>query len=225
MRRALARVEVVLDEQTQLKMLLDAVVVMSADLSLDGLLARIVATAARLTDAEFAALGVLTELEAGEAPKRLQTFVHQGMSEEQVVEIGDLPRGHGLLGLIIDRPEPVRLPDIAEHPASYGFPAAHPPMHSFLGVPIRSRNRVFGNLYLTEKAGGGDFTKHDQDVVVALAAAAGVAIENARLSEEAARRERWLRATAEITALLAGSPSGSEALQAVADQARAVARR
>ena len=159
MRRALARVEVVLDEQTQLKMLLDAVVVMTADLSLDGVLARIVATAARLTDAEYAALGVLTpELGAGEESKRLQTFVHQGMSAEQVDQIGDLPRGHGLLGLIIDRPEPLRLPDIAEHPASYGFPPEHPPMHSFLGVPIRSRDRVFGNLYLTEKAGGGDFT-------------------------------------------------------------------
>ncbi len=223
MREVLARVDNALDEQTRQKLLLDAVVVMTADLSLDGVLAQIVTTAARLTDAEYAALGVLDERAGADPSKRLQTFVHQGMSAEQVAQIGDLPRGHGLLGLIIDLPEPLRLPDIAEHPASYGFPPEHPPMHSFLGVPIRSRNRVFGNLYLTEKAGGGDFTQHDQDVVVALAAAAGVAIENARLSEEATRRERWLTATAEITSLLAGSPSGSDALQAVADRAREVA--
>ena len=109
------------------------------------------------------------------------------MDPDVVAEIGDLPEGHGLLGLIIDRPEPLRLHDIAAHPASYGFPAHHPPMKSFLGVPVRIRDRVFGNLYLTEKVGDGDFTAEDEEVVIALAAAAGVAIENARLYEEAAR--------------------------------------
>ena len=168
---------------------------MAADLSLDRLLSRIVEIASGLAGAQYAALGVL-----GDGPeRRLRTFVTHGMSPSQVSEIGDLPTGHGLLGLIIDRPEPLRLHDIAEHPASYGFPPSHPPMSSFLGVPVRIRGQVFGNLYLTEKVGGEDFTEQDEEIVVALAAAAGVAIENARLYEEAARRERWLSATAEIT--------------------------
>ena len=124
-------------------------------------------------------------------------------------EIGDLPTGHGLLGLIIDQPEPLRLHDIAEHPASYGFPPHHPPMSSFLGVPVRIRDQVFGNLYLTEKAGGGDFTEDDENIVVALAAAAGVAIENARLYEEAAQREAWLAATAEMIGQLSRGRRGT----------------
>jgi len=219
LREVLNRVHGVLDEQARWRLLLDAVVTMAADLSLDGLLARIVQIATRLADAEYAALGVL-----GEGPeRRLRTFVHHGMSPVQVHEIGDLPTGHGLLGLIIDRPEPLRLHDIAEHPASYGFPQGHPPMSSFLGVPVRIRDRIFGNLYLTEKNGGGDFTQQDEDIVVALAAAAGVAIENARLLEQAARREKWLSATAEISGLLSGWASGADALQAVADRAREVA--
>ncbi|MEI5672220.1 MULTISPECIES: GAF domain-containing protein [unclassified Nocardioides] len=201
------------------KLLLEAVVGIGADLSLDGVLARIVRVGSELVGARYAALGVL-----GAGPgKRLRTFVHHGMGDDAVLRIGDLPTGHGLLGLIIDRPEPLRLHDIAEHPASYGFPPGHPPMSSFLGVPVRIRDQVFGNLYLTEKAGGGDFTQADEDIVVALAAAAGVAIENARLYEEAARRERWLSATAEITRLLSGTTLGSDALQAVADRAREVA--
>lgn len=198
LREVLARVHGVLDEQERLRLLLDAVVTMAADLTLDGVLSRIVSVASALADARYAALGVLG---AGlEDP--LRTFVHHGMTPGQVAEIGELPTGHGLLGLIIDRPEPLRLHDIAAHPESYGFPDHHPPMRSFLGVPVRIRDRVFGNLYLTEKVGDGDFTSQDEDVVVALAAAAGVAIENARLYEEAARREQWLSATAEITRLV-----------------------
>ena len=203
LREILSRVEGVLDEQTRLKLLLDAVVTMAADLTVDGVLARIVAIAGELVDAQYAALGVLS---TGRGD-RLRTFVHHGMDAGQVAEIGDLPRGHGLLGLIIDRPEPLRLHDIAEHPASYGFPDHHPPMRSFLGVPVRIGNRVFGNLYLTEKAGGGDFTAQDEAIVVGLAAAAGVAVENARLHAESARRQDWLAASAEITALLStGDP-------------------
>lgn len=201
------------------KLLLEAVVGIGADLSLDGVLARIVRVGSELVGARYAALGVL-----GAGPgKRLRTFVHHGIGQEAVLRIGELPTGHGLLGLIIDRPEPLRLHDIAEHPASYGFPAHHPPMSSFLGVPVRIRDQAFGNLYLTEKAGGVDFTQADEDIVVALAAAAGVAIENARLYEEASRRERWLEATAEITRLLSGASVGTDALQAVADRARDVA--
>ena len=128
-----------------------------------------------------------------------------------------------MLGLLIDDPEPLRLHDINEHPAAYGFPDHHPPMSSFLGVPVRIRDRVFGNLYLTEKVGGDDFTVADEEIVVALAAAAGVAIENARLYDEASRRQRWLAATAEITALLTAGRSGVDALQTIADRAREVA--
>ena len=145
------------------------------------------------------------------------------MPEGLVDEIGHLPRGLGVLGLLIDHPEPLRLHDINEHPAAYGFPDHHPPMSSFLGVPVRIRDRVFGNLYLTEKVGGGDFTVADEEIVVALAAAAGVAIENARLYDEASRRQRWLAATAEITALLTAGRSGVDELQTIADRAREVA--
>ncbi|TWH01502.1 histidine kinase/DNA gyrase B/HSP90-like ATPase [Nocardioides sp. J9] len=218
-RAVLDRMHGALDQQARLQLLLDAVVTISADLSLDGVLARIVAIASRLVDAQYAALGVLS---AG-TRRRLRTFVHHGISDELAAEIGDLPTGHGLLGLIIDRPEPLRLHDIAEHPESYGFPPNHPPMSSFLGVPVRIRDRVFGNLYLTEKAGGGDFTAEDEEIVVALAAAAGVAIENARLYEGTATREAWARATADIAARLSDPGPLPESCAVVAEQAREVA--
>ena len=205
--------------QARLRLLIDAVVSMAADLTLDAVLARIVEIARELTGARYAALGVL-----GSGPdKRLRTFVHHGMDPVQVSRIGSLPTGHGLLGLLIDRPEPVRLHDIASHPQSYGFPPEHPPMSSFLGVPVRIRDQVFGNLYLTEKTGGGDFTEQDVDVTVALAAAAGAAVENARLYEELGRREAWLAATAEITGLLARSAAEKDPLRLIADRAREVA--
>ncbi|CAI9407615.1 sensor histidine kinase [Nocardioides sp. T2.26MG-1] len=219
LREVLVRVNGVLDDRARWRLLLDAVVTMAADLSLDDLLARIVEIASDLADAKYAALGVLG---AG-SDHRLQTFVTHGIDPAQHRAIGDLPTGHGLLGLIIDQPTPLRLRDIAEHPASYGFPPHHPPMRSFLGVPVRIRDKVFGNLYLTEKVGGEDFTEQDEALVVGLAAAAGVAIENARLHEEAARRERWLAATAEVTARLAGPGGQDEALQIVSDHARELA--
>jgi signal transduction histidine kinase len=218
LREVLNRVHGVLDEQARWQLLLDAVVTMAAGLTLDALLARIVTIAADLAGASYAALGVL-----GEGPdKRLRLFVTHGIEQDMIEEIGELPTGHGLLGLIIDRPEPLRLHDIAEHPASYGFPAHHPPMSSFLGVPVRIRDTVFGNLYLTEKLGGGDFTEQDEEIVVALAAAAGVAIENARLHQEAAERQRWLSATADIAGLVFASAPGVEALHVIADRARKV---
>ena len=220
LREVLNRVHSALDEQERLRLLLDAVVTMGADLSLDGVLSRIVTVASSLVDAQYAALGVL---DVGQG-RRLRTFVHHGMTPVQVSEIGELPTGHGLLGLLIDDPRPIRLHEIAAHPASYGFPPNHPPMKSFLGVPVRIRDRVFGNLYLTEKRGPGDFTTEDEAVVVALAAAAGVAIENARLYEEAEQRQQWLSATAQITSLLADGSAEEDALQSVADQARKVAR-
>lgn len=221
-REVQSRMQGALDQQARLELLLEAVVSMAADLNLDGVLARIVGVASRLVDAKYAALGVLSDTrDTGD--KRLRTFIYDGISEQEAVRIGELPRGHGLLGLIIDEPHPVRLHDIAEHPTSYGFPANHPPMHSFLGVPVRIRERVFGNLYLSEKRDGSDFTADDEEIVVALAAAAGVTIENARLYEEARRREAWLRATAEISALLSDPTSEDDALQAIADRARTVA--
>jgi len=223
LREMLQRVGAVMDDQRRLRLLLDAVVGIAGELSLDSLLHQIVESAAQLVDARYAALGVLNEGSA----RRLQAFVTHGVTDEQRIRIAELPRGHGLLGLIIDRPEPLRLHDISEHPASYGFPPEHPPMRSFLGVPLRIHDKVFGNLYLSEKTNGEDFTEQDEAIVVALAAAAGVVIENARLYADGVRRERWLEATAEITseiaASLLGPASRGEALRTVAARAREIA--
>lgn len=219
LREVLSRVNDVLEERERWQLLLDAVVTMAADLSLDELLRRIIEVAADLARARYVALGVLG---SGKA-KRLDRFITHGLNPAQIKAIGDLPSGHGILGLLIDRPEPLRLHDITAHPESYGFPADHPPMRSFLGVPVRLRERVFGNLYLTEKAGGGDFTDQDESIVVALAAAAGVAIENARLHAEAARREQWLAATAEVTRLISGEPDLETRLQILVEHVMTVA--
>jgi signal transduction histidine kinase len=200
-----------------LRLLLDAVVALAGDLSLDSVLNRIVEAAAALVGARYVAIGVPHK------DGRMRAFITYGLASAEHAAIGTLPRGLGLLGLVIDHPEPIRLHDIAAHPASYGFPPNHPPMRSFLGVPVRTRSGVFGNLYLTEKAGGGDFTEQDEAVVVALAGAAGVVIENARLYEESARRQQWLQATTEITSLVLRGPDQQNALQTVADRARELA--
>ncbi len=215
----LTRVGDVLDSQERLRVLLDAVVGIAADLDLDSVLERIVRVSCQLADARYGALGVL-----GAGPdRRLVQFVTHGLTDDQRASIGSLPSGHGILGVIIDSPEPLRLQQLGQHPQSYGFPAHHPPMHTFLGVPVRIRDKIFGNLYLTEKRSGGRFTAEDEEIVVALAAAAGVVIENARLYEEAARRQRWLEAAAEITAALLGQVEREKALELVADRAREVA--
>ncbi|OIJ27634.1 sensor histidine kinase [Nocardioides luteus] len=215
----LARVTDARDEQVRWRLLLDAIVTMGAGLSTDDLLDRIVEVAQALAGAKYAALGVL----ASGGERRLRTFITRGLTPEQQLRIGDLPSGHGVLGLLIDHPEPVRMPDITKHPSSYGFPKNHPPMGSFLGVPVRIGEKIFGNLYLTEKENGGDFSEQDERIVVALAAAAGVAIENALLAEEAARRGRWLDARAEITSALMGDVDRNSALQLVVDRAREIA--
>ena len=160
----------------QLRRLLDAVLVVGSELELASVLQRIIEAAADLVNARYGALGVLNE--SGNA---LSEFITVGLSNEQRVAIGALPKGHGILGLLIDDPTPLRLPDLREHPASFGFPPNHPPMTSFLGVPIRVRDQVFGNLYLCDKADGDVFSDIDEEMTVALASAAGVAIENARL--------------------------------------------
>jgi signal transduction histidine kinase len=148
----------------------------SADLDLAAVLQRIIAAATELVDARYGALGVLDE-----SRTELAEFLTVGIDPDTHTAIGDLPRGHGILGLLIVDPKPLRLPDLTEHPDSYGFPPHHPPMRSFLGVPILVRNEVFGNLYLTDKQSGEVFSDVDEELVVALASAAGVAIENARL--------------------------------------------
>ena len=161
-----------------LRQLLDAVLSVGSDLDLPAMLRRIVEGAVELVDATYGALGVLDE-----TGTRLVQFITIGVDDETHRAIGDLPEGHGILGLLIVDAEPLRLPDLTEHPDSHGFPPNHPPMRSFLGVPIRVRDQVFGNLYLTDKKSAEVFTDVDEELVVGLAAAAGVAIENARLHE------------------------------------------
>ncbi len=152
------------------------------EVSLEGVLQRVVGIAAEVIGAQYAAIGVL-------APdgRLLESFTTYGIDAELRAKIGPLPRGHGILGLVIRAARPIRLPDLAQHPDSYGFPPHHPPMHSFLGVPIVGKRGVFGNLYLTEKLGGGVFAEEDEHIAVLLAAITAAAVENARLHEESAR--------------------------------------
>jgi signal transduction histidine kinase len=213
----LTRVREVATSRERLRALLDAVVGIGSDLDLHSTLERIVRAACRLADARYGALGVIG------SDRMLVEFINHGISAQERAAIGELPRGHGVLGLLIDEPRPIRLEDITTHPRAYGFPPNHPPMHSFLGVPVRIRDQVFGNLYLAEKRGGEQFTQDDEDLMVALSVAAGAAIENARLYAQAERRQRWLVAAAEITGVLLGEVRRTEALQLVATRAREVA--
>ena len=166
----------------RLEQLIAATSALITELSLDGVLQRVVEVAAEVIGAHYAAIGVL-------APdgRVLESFTTFGISDEVRARIGPLPRGHGILGLVIRDPRPIRLPDLQRHPDSYGFPPHHPPMRSFLGVPIISRRGVFGNLYLTEKLGGEVFSEADEHMAVILAAITASAVENARLHEESAR--------------------------------------
>jgi len=197
--------------------LLDALLVVGTGLDLQTVLHRIIEAAVHLVDAQYGALGVIDDV------RLLSQFLTVGIDEATAAQIGPLPRGGGILGLLIDDPQSLRLHDLGEHPAAFGFPAHHPPMRSFLGVPIRVRNEVFGNLYLTEKIGGADFDDEDESVVLALAAAAGVAIENARLYDDVRHRERWVRASAEVTTALLSGTEPDEVLQLVAARARGLA--
>ncbi|MFF0203739.1 GAF domain-containing protein [Streptomyces sp. NPDC005017] len=212
-----ARLDAARGTRDRVHSLLEAVLSVGRELDLQQALRSIVEAAAVLVDAEYAALGVI-----GPDGRRLSDFHTVGISESQIAEIGHYPEGHGILGELIRRPEPLRLAKISEHPASYGFPPNHPPMNTFLGVPIRVRDQVFGNLYLTEKRGGAQFDEEDVSVTSTLAVAAGVAIDNARLYEESRLRERWLRANAEITHSLMSGAERGEVLGVIAERAREI---
>ncbi|WP_447034647.1 sensor histidine kinase [Streptomyces sp. DSM 118878] len=212
-----ARLDAARGTRDRVHSLLEAVLSVGRELDLEQALYSIVEAAAALVDAEYAALGVI-----GPDGKRLSAFHTVGVSDEQIARIGPFPEGHGILGELIRRPEPLRLTKLSDHPASYGFPAHHPPMNTFLGVPIRVRDQVFGNLYLTEKRGGQQFDEDDESVLATLAVAAGVAIDNARLYEESRLRERWLQVNAEIThTLMSGADQGG-VLRLIAERAREI---
>ncbi|MEU5894213.1 GAF domain-containing protein [Streptomyces sp. NPDC047461] len=192
--------------QERVRGLLEAVLAVGTDLDLAVVLRQIVQSAVTLVDAEYGALGVLGE-EGG-----LKQFVTVGMDEETIVALGHFPQGRGILGLLIREPHSLRLADLNEHPDATGFPAGHPPMRSFLGVPVRVRETVFGNLYLTNKRGVAEFDADDEVVLATLAAAAGVAIDNARLYDAVQRRERWLTASSELTRSLLHGTDPAEVL-------------
>ena len=193
-----------------------AVVSVAAGLELSSTLRRIVQAAADLVDASYGALGVIGP------DDRISEFVHVGIDTWTAEQIGDLPSGRGILGLLVAHPVPIRLDDLAKHPASVGFPEGHPSMGTFLGVPVRVRGEVFGNLYLTEKGNGLSFTAEDERTVMALAAAAAVAIENARLYERTRTRERWQQAVADIANSVLGGSEADEVLALIANRARAL---
>ncbi len=162
-------------EPENVRRLVDAIMSLGADLELPVVLRRLTEAAVSMVDATYGALGVLSQDRS-----HLSAFITVGIDDEESARIGELPKGHGILGLLIVRPEPLRLPDLTQHPESFGFPEGHPTMTSFLGVPVMVRGEVFGNLYLTDKRGG-PFTSTDEELAIGLAAAAGVAIENTRL--------------------------------------------
>ena len=179
--------------ETRLRGLLGAIAGFSSELSLDALLQRLVEVAAELTGARYAALGVIDR-----TGSQLERFLTTGIDEETRAAIGELPRGRGILGVLIREATPLRLHEIAEDPRSVGFPPGHPPMRSFLGVPILLRGVAYGNLYLTEKGSGEDFTEEDEELLTLLAGQAAVAIENARLYESTAQWSRQLESLIEV---------------------------
>jgi two-component system, NarL family, sensor histidine kinase DevS len=207
------RIELLISTRDKMDGLLDAVLAVGSGLELDATLRRIVQAAMDLGDARYGALGVLAE------DGSLSEFISIGIDSDTRQRIGNLPSGRGLLGLVIDEAKPLRLEEMSRHPASVGFPANHPPMHSFLGVPVRVRDEVFGNLYLTEKKYSETFTEDDEVVLQALAAAAGIAIENAHLYEQARLRQQLLGATSEVTTELLAGTDPTDVLTLIASRA------
>jgi signal transduction histidine kinase len=194
------RVEEIVEGRDRLDGLVEAMLVITAGLELDATLRRIVHTAMQLVDAHYGALGVRGQ------DHHLIEFVNEGIDDHTRALIGHLPQGRGVLGVLIDDPKPIRVDNIEKHPASVGFPPNHPPMRTFLGVPVKIRDEVFGNLYLTERANGQPFSEDDEVLVQALAAAAGIAIANARLYAQSRARQRWIEAARDIaTEMLSGA--------------------
>src|SRR3954453_13043471 len=198
--------------QARVQNLLDAFLSVSIGLDLPSTLRRIVESACDLVDAQYGALGVLRHGGDG-----LAAFIHVGVDDDTAARMGHLPEGKGVLGELISEPFPLRIRDLGTHPSSVGFPPHHPPMGSFLGVPVLVRGTVFGNLYLTEKRHG-EFTTEDEAVLTALAGAAGIAIDNARLYEESEMRRRWLAALADVRAVLLDASSAYAALGVIAER-------
>jgi GAF domain-containing protein len=206
-------------QSERLRLLVDAGIALSWELSLETLLQRIVDVAGQLTDARYAALGVVDP-----TGKQLERFLTTGLSAAEREAIGNEPVGRGVLGVLIHDARPLRLANVGDDPHSVGFPPNHPPMHSFLGVPVLLRGRVYGNLYLTEKEGGGEFTEEDEELTRLLAAQAAVAVENARLHESSTRWLRQLESLNEIGNALAGQFELGPLLAIVAARLRELVR-
>jgi signal transduction histidine kinase len=207
------RLDEIVKTRDRMHGLLDAMLAVSSGLELESTLRRVVAAAIELVGARYGALGVLGP------DDRLSRFIYVGIDDATRAEMGHLPQGRGVLGQLITNPQPLRLASLSSHPASVGFPPNHPPMRTFLGAPVRVGDEVYGNLYLTEKAGGEEFTAEDEVVVQALAAAAGIAVQNANLFEEVINRQRRLEAAGEITTKLLSGSTTRQVLQLVADRA------
>ena len=210
-------------EELWIRRLLDVGRELVTEFDLSVVLARVLQTAREITDAQYAAVGILNEQRT-----ELEQFLTAGVDEDRKMAIGDLPRGRGVLGTLIEHPEPLRLADVGRHPSSYGFPAGHPVMHSFLGVPIQIRGLAWGNLYLTEKRGG-EFSERDQEAAVVLADWAAVAIENARLYQtserrrkEAERAMRGLEATRDVAVAIGREIGLEHVLELIAKRGRAL---
>jgi two-component system, NarL family, sensor histidine kinase DevS len=207
------RVEQIVEGRDRLDGLLEAMLVVTSGLELDATLRTIVHSATSLVDARYGAL------EVHDRDNRLLRFVHEGIDEETVRLIGHLPEGKGVIRLLIDEPKPLRLDDLSLHPAAVGFPANHPPMRTFLGVPVRVRDESFGTLYLTDKTTGQPFSDDDEVLVQALAAAAGIAIANARLYQQATARQSWIEATRDIATELLSGTEPATVFRLVAEEA------
>jgi signal transduction histidine kinase len=207
------RLQAVVATRDRVNALFEAVIAVGTNLDIEVVLRGIVEAAVTLVDASYGAMGVIGN------GGRLAEFIPVGLTEEQIGRIHHWPESRGLLGALINDPRPLRIADLGSHELSSGFPDGHPPMGSFLGVPIRIRDEVYGNLYLTEKRDGGQFDEEDEAVLVALAAAAGVAIENARLYDEARRQQRWLTASSQVTSTLLSGADLGDALELITTSA------
>lgn len=210
-------------DELWIRRLLDVGRELVTELDLGTVLDRVLQTAREITNAQYAALGILNERRS-----ELEQFLTSGVDEQTERAIGDLPRGRGVLGALIEHPQPLRLADVGQHPSSYGFPAGHPVMRSFLGVPIQIRGEVWGNLYLTEKEGG-EFSERDEEAAVILADWAAVAIDNARLYETSERRRheaeraiRGLEATRDVAVAIGGEIALEHVLELIVKRGRAL---